>query len=78
MRVKDSFFLVYGHEFLLSYAGAEATQKGRFYSEFTYFPSNFLYLCAGGGTANNRALLCGEFSHLWVMGFSGRMDLMKG
>ena len=44
MRVKDSIFLVYGLEFLLSYVGAEATQKGRFYSEFTYFPSNFLYL----------------------------------
>ena len=35
--------MVYGLEFLLSYVGAEATQKGRFYSEFTYFPSNFLW-----------------------------------
>ena len=52
MRVTDSFFLVYGLEFLLSYVGAEATQKGRFYSEFTYFPSNFLYYCCccGHGT----------------------------
>ena len=30
--------MVYGLEFLLSYGGTEATQKGRFDSEFTYFP----------------------------------------
>ena len=35
-------FIVYGLKFLLSYVGAETTQKGRFYSEFTYFPLNFL------------------------------------
>ena len=34
---------MYGLEFLLSYGGTEATQKGRFDSEFTYFSSNFLY-----------------------------------
>ena len=35
--------LVCGLEFLLSYVGTEATQKGRFDSESAYFPSNFLY-----------------------------------
>ena len=43
MRVTDSFFLVHGLEFLLSYVGTEATQKGRFDSGWAYFSSNFLY-----------------------------------
>ena len=51
--------LVYGLEFLLSYVGVEATQKGRFYSEFAYFSSNFLYLQAsrhgGHGIVNPRS-----------------------
>ena len=33
--------MVYGLEFLLSYVGAEATQKGRFCSEFAYFTRIF-------------------------------------
>ena len=37
--------MVYGLEFLLSYVGTEATQKGRFDSESAYFTSNFLYPC---------------------------------
>ena len=37
MRVTDSVFLVYGLEFLLSYVGTEAAQKGRFDSESAYF-----------------------------------------
>jgi hypothetical protein len=58
---------VYGLEFLLSYGGTEATQKGRFDSEFTYFPSNFLYRggrrrfsglrVAHGGTPRPRPLI---------------------
>ena len=35
--------MVYGHEFLLSYVGTKATQKGRFDSESAYFSSNFLW-----------------------------------
>ena len=43
MRVTASVlvFFVYGLEFLLSYVGTEATQKGRFDSESAYFSSNF-------------------------------------
>ena len=39
--------MVYGLEFLLSYVGTEATQKGRFDSGWAYFSSNFLYVCQG-------------------------------
>ena len=35
--------MVYGRQFLLSYVGTEATQKGRFDSGWAYFSSNFLY-----------------------------------
>ena len=48
MRSYGLDFLVYGHEFLLSYVGTEATQKGRFDSGWAYFSSNFLYREARG------------------------------